>query len=172
MEENKQELIETKDFTLPNGENVKLGILKEQNFENLSEYVRLEYMKNMRKVISVLPPNEQESVLFKAAQEAALLSSRTEEGLKVLYGSVHGYSRMCYELIQKPEFSYEVFDAMMFGDKEDYLEGLEILNQMFYAVYGEMFAENTELFFGDDKETAEEVKKVLKQLDEAKARFG
>ena len=60
----------------------------------------------------------------------------------------------------------------MDNDGRDFVEGLEILNKMFYTVYGEMFAENAELLFGDDKETAEEVKKMLKQLDEAKARLG
>ena len=164
-------LIETKDFTLPNGENVKLGALKEENFDHLTKWIRQQYMRNIREAISELPKAEQDSIMFKAASEAALMSSRTEDGLKVLYESVHGYARMCYELIQNTVLTFEGFDALIFRDKTDYMKGVEVLNNMFYAVYGEMFAENAELFFGDDKETAEEVKKVLKLMDDAKTKL-
>ena len=163
MVENKQELIETKDFTLPNGNVVKLGILKEQNFENLTKWIRQQYMRNIREAISELPKAEQDSIMFKAASEAALMSSRTEDGLKVLYESVHGYARMCYELIQNPSISFDDFDKMTFAGGS-YVDGLESLNKMFYTVYGEMFAENMELFFGDDEQMKQEAKKVLDML--------
>lgn len=157
-------LIETKDFILPNGENVKLGALKEQNFENLTKWIRQQYMKNIREVIAELPKEEQDSIMLRVVKDVAMMTSRTEDGLKVLYESVHGYARMCYELIRNPQIDFEQFDKVVF-DGRDYVEGLELLNKMFYTVYGEMFAENMDVLFGDDVETRDEIKKVLESLD-------
>ena len=160
-----QDKIETINFKLPNGDIVELKMLEELEFENLSKWIRVQYMRNMRMAISELPKAEQDALLFKAANQAALMSSRTTEGMQVLYESVHGYSRMCYEMIKNPKMSYEEFDNMVYKDNK-YTDGLMYLNQMFYRVYGDLFEQNTELFFGEDKETLAEVKNVLKNLSE------
>ncbi|NLW48846.1 MAG: hypothetical protein GXY86_16150 [Firmicutes bacterium] len=130
------------EFELPNGRVVNIGPLKQANFDNISKWIRLRYMQNIRSVMSGLSSQEQELILVRAAKDAALMSVRTEEGLQVLYESVHGYARLCYEMIQNPTISFDEFDAIIFPDETNYSKHAGVLNDMFFAVYDKLFFEN------------------------------
>lgn len=138
-------LKESVEFELPNGTKVTLGPLKQENFENISKWIRLRYLQNVRSVLSEFPQKEQEVIMCKAVKDAALMSVRTEEGLQVLYESVHGYALLCYEMIQAPKITFEEFEGIVFPDEEDYSKYMHVLNDMFFAVYNELFSDNFDL---------------------------
>ena len=145
-------LVESADFELPGGIKIKLAPLNRESFDRLDKWVRIRYMQNIRFVLQGLDAKEQMSILNQAAKDAALMSTRTEEGMAVLYESVHGYSRLCYELIVSPPFSFEEFDKMIFPDNGS-LDNVGVLSKMFFAVYDEMFSKNIENLFDVVSET-------------------
>lgn len=143
-------LKEIVDFELPNGKIVVIGPLKQENFENISKWIRLRYLQNVRSVISEFSPKEQEAIISRAVKDAALMSVRTEDGLEVLYESVHGYARLCYEMIQSPTITFDDFEGIIFPDESDYSKYIGVLNDMFFAVYNEMFVDNIGFLVADE----------------------
>jgi len=140
-------LVESVDFTLPNGRVVQIGPLKKANFDNITKWIRLRYMQNIREVVKELPTSEQTAIITHAAKDAALMSVRTEDGLKVLYESIYGYIRLCYELIIHPNFSFEDFCNIIVPEDTDVSDGAGVLNDMFFVVYNKMFVENADSLF-------------------------
>ena len=118
-------------------------------------------MKNIRSVMSELSPHEQEIVIAKAAETAALMSVRNEAGLGVLYESVQGYARLCFEMIQDSTITFDEFFTTIFPDETDYIKYAGVLNDMFFTVYNEMFCNNiaqkiVDEIFEDNKPNEEE----------------
>ena len=142
-------LKEKADFTLPNGVTVQIAPLKQDNFENLTKWIRRRYMQNIRMVLEDFPLEEQEKLLNRAVKDAALMSVKTEEGLQVLYESVYGYARLCYELIQEPPFTFDEFSKIIFPDPTNHSLYIDVLSKMFFTVYDEMFIENVSYMFGE-----------------------
>ncbi len=56
-------LVESVDFTLPNGRVVQIGPLKKANFDNITKWIRLRYMQNIREVVRELPVSEQTAII-------------------------------------------------------------------------------------------------------------
>lgn len=150
MDDRKPVLKEVVDYKLPNGLVVQLGPLKQENFENLNKWIRRKYMQNIRSVLEDFPLDEQEKLLNRAVKDAALMSVKTEEGLQVLYESVHGYARLCYELIKTPPLTFAEFDSILFPDHIAYATNANVLSEMFFSVYDEMFFENLPSMFSSD----------------------
>ena len=84
-------LKESVEFELPNGTKLTIGPLKQENYENISKWIRLRYLQNVRSVIAEFSPKEQEAILSRAVKDAALMSVRTEDGLEVLYEFCRGF---------------------------------------------------------------------------------
>ena len=122
--------------------------LDDHGFDELSTWIRKRYMKNIRKVSEILTKAERDAVICRTATEVAVMSSRTEEGLRVLFESVHGYAGLVYGLLDNPDMTFEEFDELLFGE-ENYSDGLSAVNDMFYAIYGKLFSDvMTDAFSG------------------------
>ena len=143
-------LKEIADYTLPNGLVIQIGPLQQENFENLNKWIRRRYMQNIRSVLEDFPIDEQEKLLNRAVKDAALMSVKTEEGLQVLYESVNGYARLCYELIRNPTISFEEFCKILFSNDNDYSVFANVLHDMFFTVYDEMFVANVANMYTDE----------------------
>ena len=132
------EMVKTKEFELPNGMKVELSDLDDENYDRLTEWIRREYIKNVRSVLGELTEEERETVLYKAVKDAAMMSSRNAEGLKILFKTIHGFSRVCYEMIRNPPISFEEFNRVIFPS-DAWIGGLDVLRKMHSLVGGGKF---------------------------------
>ncbi len=143
-------LKEIADFTLPNGLVIQIGPLQQESFENLNKWIRRRYLQNIRSVLADFPIDEQEKLLNRAVKDAALMSVKTEEGLQVLYESINGYARLCYEMIKNPTISFEEFCKIVFPNDNEYGAYADVLHDMFFTVYDKMFMDNVTQMFTEE----------------------
>ena len=120
----------THPFELPDGTTVLIKHITARDYDELNRWVRQQYMANCSEATRYMNVVEKQEFMLAAMAHAATLDFLHGDGRSILYGSTYGMTRLCYQMIQNPPFSFEQFKAMLFP--EDFVEekGLWIVGDM------------------------------------------
>lgn len=123
-------------FELPSGQAVLLKPLKREDYEELNKWVRKQYLENVREACIGLNPAEKQDLLEAALSHAAKLSFQHGDGREILLESAYGLARLVYQMIYKPEMSFDRFNSVLFPDGFMTVEGMDTLSAMLETGYG------------------------------------
>jgi len=117
-------------FTLPNGTPVILKHITAKDYEELDVWVRQQYMKNVTLATDGMNAVEKQELLMAALAYCAKLTFQYGDGRDILFGSAYGMSRLMYQMIQNPPFTFEQFRDMLFPEGFVNVEGMDLLGKM------------------------------------------
>ena len=115
----------THPFELPNGETVLIKHITSKDYDELNTWIRKQYMENCGEATQYMNIVEKQEFMLAALAHAASLTFLYGDGRDILFGSVYGMARLCYQMIQNPPFSFEKFKNMLFP--EDFIEEQGVL---------------------------------------------
>ena len=137
------------EYTLPNGKKVILKPLAREDYDVLNKWVQTQYMRNVKDACEGLSAAERMELQLAALSYAATLNFQSGDGQQILFNNAYGLSRLTYQLIENPPFSFEEYDNMLFPNSMLCADGLETMNDIMKIAYKDI-----------QKIVAEEVQKM------------
>lgn len=122
-------------YTLPNGQCVLLKILNRADYDSINQWIQKEYMKNVTEAVYGLDPISRQELLLAALDKAASLSFQFGNGKDILLGSAYGLTRLVYQLIDNPPFTFDAFNQLVFPQTFLTVDGLMTITQMLRTAY-------------------------------------
>lgn len=159
-------------FNLLGKTDLLLRPLGRADYDALNQWVKKQYMANVKEATSALDPTEKQEFLLAALSQASKLTFQYGDGREILMESAYGLSRLAYQLIDKPMFSFEEFNGMLFPDTFLNLEGMTAIAEMIETTYQHIEKEmlDAESRFIKERMRAERAKSKSKSAKTVKAK--